>query len=224
MGYHAPLFFKEFLKNPFEVASVVPTSRALADSMVQLGICAVRQHYEVIHVLEVGGGTGAVTERLLERLTADDHLTIIESNPAFFKYLQEKVKALKKLSKTDFPKVRLLQGLYPDILKTTHQQYQLLITSIPFNSFPRPVATKIFNRMITHVTKPGALVFQDYPMLRKVNNLIRKCVPGLATTGLPNLKEKYKSEFQELHIKLMEETVFLNMPPAKAFCLEKIKN
>ncbi|MGC1550839.1 MAG: methyltransferase domain-containing protein [Rhodanobacter sp.] len=67
-------FFKQWLKNPLRMASVVPSGRQLAQMMV----AAMPQ--DARHVVELGAGTGAITEALLRHGVAPTQLLAIEMN------------------------------------------------------------------------------------------------------------------------------------------------
>lgn len=85
-------FFRSWLADPKRVASVVPSSAALARAMTR-EITA-----QTGPVLELGPGTGVFTRALLDRGVAETALTLIEFDPAFAAMLR-----------TRFPKARVLR-------------------------------------------------------------------------------------------------------------------
>jgi phosphatidylethanolamine/phosphatidyl-N-methylethanolamine N-methyltransferase len=69
------LFFRQWVRAPLSTASVVPSSRALAEKMVaQVG-------RDARHIIELGAGTGVFTEALLERQHRLEQLLVVELNP-----------------------------------------------------------------------------------------------------------------------------------------------
>jgi phospholipid N-methyltransferase len=78
---HRGAFFKSWLKDPFHVASVVPSGRALAKLMARDLDAGAR-------VIELGAGTGTVTEAILERGVRASDLYLVEQHAAFASILR----------------------------------------------------------------------------------------------------------------------------------------
>lgn len=75
-------FFRQWLKNPREVAAISPSSKQLARQMVhQLPRHARR-------VIELGGGTGVLTQALLAHGIAPGDLLVLELNEELHQHLQ----------------------------------------------------------------------------------------------------------------------------------------
>ena len=86
-------FFRQWLRNPRSVASVTPSSPELgAAMMAELPVGARR-------VIELGGGTGALTRSILDHGIAGDNLLVLELNPELHRHLCEQ-----------FPQVHVAQG------------------------------------------------------------------------------------------------------------------
>ena len=88
------VFFRQWLRTPKSMGSVLPSSRALARAIAA----------EVVwrpgcHVVELGGGTGAITQGLIERGIPRDRLIVVELETHLFEYLRDR-----------FPDSRVLQG------------------------------------------------------------------------------------------------------------------
>jgi phosphatidylethanolamine/phosphatidyl-N-methylethanolamine N-methyltransferase len=92
-GTNAWLFFRRWLANPKQVGSVIPSSPALGRKLAQE---IVRGEDEV--VVELGGGTGAITATILERVPAD-RLYVLEINPEMAQHLRR-----------SFPGVTVIEG------------------------------------------------------------------------------------------------------------------
>jgi phosphatidylethanolamine/phosphatidyl-N-methylethanolamine N-methyltransferase len=78
---HHASFFKCWLQDPFQVASVVPSSRALAKLMATDVHAGAR-------VVELGAGTGTLTQALLERGVRASDLYLVEQNDSFASILR----------------------------------------------------------------------------------------------------------------------------------------
>jgi phospholipid N-methyltransferase len=82
VGEHAQ-FLGAFVRDPFATGAVVPSSRALAERMVE--------GFDLAHariVVEAGPGTGAFTRALLETCSSDATVVAVEVNARFVTWLQ----------------------------------------------------------------------------------------------------------------------------------------
>jgi phosphatidylethanolamine/phosphatidyl-N-methylethanolamine N-methyltransferase len=80
---HRGVFFKSWLKDPFHVASITPSSRWLARLMAtDVGPGA--------RVVELGAGTGTLTEAIVERGVRQEDLYLIEQHGMFCDVLRQR--------------------------------------------------------------------------------------------------------------------------------------
>lgn len=83
------VFFSKWLREPLRVASVTPSSvhlaRAIAAALPPGGGL----------VVELGGGTGSITQALLNTGLDADCLAVIERDPGFFQYLEQRFGAVR---------------------------------------------------------------------------------------------------------------------------------
>ena len=140
------MFLTKWLKSPMTVASVAPSSEQLAQAMVK---CL--PEGEVL-VIELGGGTGPITLALRQAVADPQQLVVIERDPHFFRYLQQRFPditvlcgdALEMLSLvehlTTTASVRAVVSGLPLLALSTAEQKVLLqqtaaLTSGPFIQF-----------------------------------------------------------------------------------------
>jgi len=71
-------FFKEFLKHPLQIGSIIPSSRFLEQRI--LGASAIAS---AMTIVELGSGTGGTTRAILKAMPQDARLLSIEINPHF---------------------------------------------------------------------------------------------------------------------------------------------
>jgi phospholipid N-methyltransferase len=77
------LFFKRFLQRPFQIASIVPSSRALVERV------ASKIDFERAQVIaEYGPGEGVHSREIARRMRPDCQLLLFELDPAFSRDLQ----------------------------------------------------------------------------------------------------------------------------------------
>jgi phosphatidylethanolamine/phosphatidyl-N-methylethanolamine N-methyltransferase len=80
------LFFRQWLRSPKSMGSVIPSSRALARAVAAEVAWQPGQF-----VVELGGGTGAISQGLIERGIPRDHLIVIELDGPLYAYLKERL-------------------------------------------------------------------------------------------------------------------------------------
>jgi phosphatidylethanolamine/phosphatidyl-N-methylethanolamine N-methyltransferase len=77
------LFFKRFLQRPFQIASIVPSSRALVERV------AGKIDFDRARVIaEYGPGVGVHSREIARRLRSDGQLLLFELDPAFSRDLE----------------------------------------------------------------------------------------------------------------------------------------
>jgi phospholipid N-methyltransferase len=79
------LFLKAFLKNPSDVGALAPSSRYLADAMTDYPWL-----FEAKTVVELGCGTGAITECILEKISSTATYLGIELDGDCVKHLRKR--------------------------------------------------------------------------------------------------------------------------------------
>jgi phosphatidylethanolamine/phosphatidyl-N-methylethanolamine N-methyltransferase len=93
-------FFRRWVRNPRQVAAVAPSSRQLAAKMVDELPANTRR------VIELGPGTGVMTEALLAHGLSPDGLLAVELDPALHDNLHGR-----------FPELHLVQGDARDLAR-----------------------------------------------------------------------------------------------------------
>src|SRR5690349_18241444 len=77
------LFFKRFLQRPFQVASIIPSSKALVKKVARK-----MDFSEPRIIAEYGPGEGVHSREIARRMSADSQLLLFELDPAFSRDLQ----------------------------------------------------------------------------------------------------------------------------------------
>jgi phospholipid N-methyltransferase len=81
------LFFKRFLKRPFQIASIVPSSKALVERVAD------KIDFDRAGVIaEYGPGEGVHSREIARRMRADCQLLLFELDPAFSRDLRRQFK------------------------------------------------------------------------------------------------------------------------------------
>lgn len=176
-------FTKQYLLNLKCVGSIVPSSKYLAKKMIE-GIPQ-EKYYKI---LEVGGGTGAITKFIINDLNKSNEIYVSELNPLFCDILE------KKFEK----KINIIKG---DILeyKPINREFDYIICSLPFNSLNFEITKKIYDHLFKLLKNNGNLIIFEYRLLNKIscNNKYR------------NYKKNYLDKFL-----IEQKKENRNIPPA----------
>jgi phosphatidylethanolamine/phosphatidyl-N-methylethanolamine N-methyltransferase len=86
-------FLRQWVRHPLRTASMLPSSRALARLMVS----EIGPH--TVPVVELGAGTGALTQEILRAGVAPRDLIVVELNPHFAELLQN-----------EYPEITVIAG------------------------------------------------------------------------------------------------------------------
>lgn len=117
-------FFMEFLRNPKEVGSVIPSSRFLIRRVMRCGDVA-----RAKVVVELGPGTGVLTRELLRAMAPDAKLVAIEISREFVRMLRENLRD---------PRLLIWEGSSTGIEKALAEagvpHADLVVSGIPFST------------------------------------------------------------------------------------------
>ena len=181
------VFLQEWFANPQRTGSLAPSSPQLAAAMAQW-LPADPESY----VLELGPGTGAVTDALFKYGLREDRLVAIERNPKMARLLRDK-----------FPQAQIIIGdawHLDHLLRSRREPIEsvgAVISSLPLLNFP-PAEAEALTTKIRAVLEPeGNWVQYSY-------HLGKKQVRGAASFKLRASK-----------------IVWLNFPPARVSVFQK---
>jgi phosphatidylethanolamine/phosphatidyl-N-methylethanolamine N-methyltransferase len=122
-------FLRSWLERPLVTGAVTPSSKMLARTMAAYVDPRVPGP-----VVELGPGTGPVTDALVRRGIAQDRLVLVEYNPEFCRLLARR-----------FPKATIVQGDAYDIRETLDgaltDPVAAMLSSLPL--FTKPLAQRI---------------------------------------------------------------------------------
>src|ERR1700694_5587100 len=100
------LFFKRFLQRPFQIASIVPSSRALVERV------SAKIDFDRACVLaEYGPGEGVHSREIARRMRPDARLLLFEVDPAFSRDLERQFAQDPRVHVINLDAARLPQEL-----------------------------------------------------------------------------------------------------------------
>lgn len=134
-------FYKALLKNPRSIGAVIPSSVHLAHAVANF----VLPNKDKL-VIELGAGTGVITQALLNQGIDPDRIIAIESS-------EDLVKKLK----SRFPRIKILHGdaaHLSQLLEKQNLKVGTVICGLPFLILPQEKVTDILQQ-IDKVLGPG---------------------------------------------------------------------
>src|SRR5881398_2663872 len=118
------LFFKRFLKRPFQIASIVPSSKALVERVANKLDFSQRRV-----IAEYGPGEGVHSREIARRMTPDSHVLLFELDAAFARDLKRQF--------ADDPRVHVIHGdaatLPYELKRRGFAQCDYILSGIPFS-------------------------------------------------------------------------------------------
>lgn len=152
-------FLAGFLKNPREVGSVVPSSRALVRRIVRLGDAAASRV-----IVELGPGTGVITKQMLATAASEAKVLGMEINPLYLRTLERDIKDDRLIIHRG-PAVEISEAL----ASIGESSADLVVSGIPFSTLPKTEARKTLE-CVRDVLQPGGR-FVAYQFRSEVRRL-----------------------------------------------------
>ena len=181
------VFLRAWITNPQRTGAVAPSSPQLGAAMARW-LPRDRKSF----VLELGPGTGAVTDALLKHGLPEDRLVAIEKNPALAKRLQKK-----------FPRAHIITGDALDLDRLLRdcplpvESVGAVISSLPLMIFPKAQADELARKIRAILEPRGRWVQYSYQIIKD--------------------RSRGADDFKLLASKI----VWLNLPPARVSVFQK---
>lgn len=150
------VFLREWIANPQRTGAVAPSSPQLGAAMARW-----LPRNPESYVLELGPGTGAVTDALLKYGLREDRLIGIDNNPALAKILRKR-----------FPQAHMITGDAWDLDKLLAELPQpvesvgAVISSLPLLNFPKEKADALAQKIRAVLEPRGRWVQYTYHILK----------------------------------------------------------
>jgi phosphatidylethanolamine/phosphatidyl-N-methylethanolamine N-methyltransferase len=183
------LFFQRFLKQPFRIASIVPSSKAMVERV------ASKMDFSKARVIaEYGPGEGVHSREIARRMTPDSHLLLFELDAPFARDLKRQF--------ADDPRVHVILGdaatLPVELDRRGFSACDYILSGIPFS--------------ILQIEKKRALLRKTYDALSPDGSFIIYQVTNELKQHA-KLFQHAESEYFLQNIPPMFITVFRKTPP-----------
>lgn len=142
------MMFNEIIRAPREIGAVCPSSTRLANKIASFVNTGIDEF-----VVELGGGTGVITESLLRRGIAANQLIVIEKSALLAQYLSER-----------FPNICVLHAdaaELPFILERA-KSVSAVVSCLPLRSLPDTEVKKIAATWARSLTGGGRVIQFTY--------------------------------------------------------------
>ena len=146
------LLLKNFIRNPKETGSVIPSSRFLTKEIVK-GI----NFKTARNIVELGPGTGTFTKVIMEKSSQDSRIFCFEVNKKFCSHL-EKNTADKRLTVINAPAEKLSSNLK----RLKISKVDCVVSGLPFRNFPDGKKSSILTQVKNSLNDKGRFVLFQY--------------------------------------------------------------
>lgn len=148
-------FIKQFFKDKQMVGAVSPSSRFLAEKMLE------NVDFDGTKILvELGPGTGIFTDLIIKRMAPDAKLFVFELNDAFYNSLSARI---------DDPRVHILHESAEFIHNHLEkgEQADVVISSLPLMVFPEELRNNVISESYRSLRKAGKYIQFQYSLQSK---------------------------------------------------------
>ncbi len=146
------LFFREFLRHPAMIGSIIPSSRRTIEAMLS----DVRWDETRLFV-EYGPGVGTFCDTILERLSPDATLLVIDTNPVFVDFVR------RRYADSRFIAVHGSAADVQDIIATHgFESADYILSGLPFSTLPAGVGARIAEQTFAALSPGGSFLIYQY--------------------------------------------------------------
>lgn len=174
------VFFKEFITSPRHVGAVCPSGRALTTALARMA--PARDNGLVI---DLGAGSGMVTERLLQVGIAPERILAIELSPRLATMCRQRCPAATTLIGDARDLAAILTQHAPN------ERVACVLSSLPFRVMPAPLVRDILGAVKSVLLERGGFLvqytyawWQHYPLRQydfrpvSVQHVLLNCPPA----------------------------------------------
>ena len=144
------LFFRQWLRNPFSIGAVMPSGRELARAMAMAS-----DNESGRLIVELGGGTGNITQALLDSGLPPEQLVVVERDRRLYRVLAAR-----------FPGIRILNMDALQALKVLGEEDRgevgSIVSGLPLLSMPPEFQEQLLEESFRLVGRDGDFIQFTY--------------------------------------------------------------
>jgi phospholipid N-methyltransferase len=145
------LFLKKFLLSPGQIGSVTPSSKFLAQKMIDSVAWD-----EVRNIAELGSGTGAITKFIQESKHEDAQVLLFEKDPH-----------LRQELAYQFPEFGVYSDasqLYTSMSQKGIEHLDCVVSGLPFFNFPQSIRNQLLEQITLSLKPNGCFIAFQYSL------------------------------------------------------------
>jgi phosphatidylethanolamine/phosphatidyl-N-methylethanolamine N-methyltransferase len=165
-----------------------------------------RPENQPVRVLEIGPGTGPVTDRIVRLLKPGDMFDLVELNESFVEILNRRFEAephWKQAADQSTIHQLPLQQFQPA------EPFDFVISGLPLNNFPADVVESIAETYISLLKPDGVLSYFEYMYVRPVRKVITRGNDRVRITRIDDIMQSHCDRHR-----IRRDNIWVNIPPA----------
>ncbi len=204
-------FFRQFRTRFETTGAVAPSSRFLARSMTSF--LAARDLNVPVRVLEIGPGTGPVTDSIVRLLKPNDVFDLVELNEEFVQILHDRFET-EATWKTAKAQSTIYQLPIQEFDATA--PYDFVISGLPLNNFPAELVSVIADTYFRLLKPGGTLSYFEYMYVRPIRKMVTRGAERVRITAIDDTLQAHC-----IRCRVRRDNIWVNVPPAWVQHLQK---
>jgi len=182
-------FFRNFLRHPRQVASIVPSSRRLVERVARrIDFRRARR------IVELGAGEGVHSRELRDRMRADAHLLLFEVNGDLAQQLAREF--------GDDPRIEVIHADAVDLLEELRERdwdhCDYVVSGIPFSLLPRDAKAQLIGGLHTVLAPEPHAALVTYQVTNELRGHLPMFHREISEYCLPNVPPLFINSFHKL--------------------------
>lgn len=182
-------FFKNFLRHPRQIASIVPSSRVLVNRVSRR-----IDFRQARHIIELGAGEGVHSREIRRRMHPDARLLLFELNGELAAQLEKQFRDDERIEVIQGDAARLLEALQA----RSWENCDYILSGIPFSLLPRDTKAQLIQDVHTALVAEPHAAFITYQVTTELSGHLDMFHRVVSEYCLPNVPPLFVTSFHKL--------------------------